>query len=91
MSWAFKNCKKIILMVPITAPDECWKTDIPDCQIAYVLLGSVVTASKCCLCMKSPGLPVEELWHTYCKQNWNGNVTCYNRMVPNPLSPVGLN
>jgi hypothetical protein len=54
MSWAFKNCKKIILMVPITAPDECWKTDILNCQTTYVLLGSVITSSKCNICMKFP-------------------------------------
>lgn len=54
MSWAFKNYKKIILMVPITAPDECWKTDTPNCRTAYVLLGSVISASKCCFCMKFP-------------------------------------
>lgn len=41
-------------MVPITAPDECRKTDIPNCQIAYVLLGYVITANKWCFCMKFP-------------------------------------
>jgi hypothetical protein len=36
VSWTFKNWEKIILMAPITAPDEGWKTDPPNCQREYV-------------------------------------------------------